>query len=99
MVLQGVVGVARTRKTPGGKVQLLVYISEEVYDATLVVSSRLYEKLRGAISRFVEEALREKLVQVLPRMMEKEPELGASPLLQPFLENTRKHRLPATCGR
>jgi hypothetical protein len=94
-----VAGVARTRKTLGGKVQLSVSISEEVYDAMLVVSSRLYEKLRGAISRFVEEALREKLVQVLPRLMEKEPALGAEPLLQPFLENIRKHKPPATCGR
>jgi len=91
--------VARTRKTPGGKVLLNASVSEEVYDAMLVVTSRLYGRLRGSLSRFVEEALREKLARALQELVKKEPALEAEPLLQPFLEHTREHKLPTACGR
>jgi hypothetical protein len=64
------------KQVPKGKVQLLVYISEDLYKRLINVAPNLYGKYHGAISFVVEEALRHYLsplseakdVKVNPRM-------------------------------
>ena len=63
------------KRLPKGKVQLLVYISEDVYRRLISVAPNLYGKNHGAISFVVEEALKQYLyplgasdVKLNPRM-------------------------------
>jgi len=66
----------KTKNIPKGKVQLLVYISEDLYKSLISVAPNIYGKHHGAISFVVEEALRQYLsplasagdVKVNPRM-------------------------------
>jgi len=74
------------KKVPKGKVQLLVYIGEDLYRELISVAPNLYGKHHGAISFVVEDALRRYLNPFVRSNIKLNPRLSVKQVYEQVCE-------------